>query len=145
MEIALRYLVFRRLSEDDLQGIGDVGEFLTDKMTKLAEDKNLDRTKEGELFRNLFAFLNQNVGQDACRKYAPERAKFTGGFSVSAFEVVALGMGFWMPQNIDVSLLNQKIMAIWENPTFIAESGSGISASRRIPKTVKLGREVFKA
>jgi uncharacterized protein with ParB-like and HNH nuclease domain len=53
MEIALRYLVFRRLSEGDLQGIGDVGEFLTDKMTGLAEDKNYDRTKEGKLFRNL--------------------------------------------------------------------------------------------
>jgi hypothetical protein len=54
---------------------------------------------------------------------------------VSAFEVVALGLGFWMPQHIAVGQLSQKIMDIWKNPTFINESGSGISASRRIPKT----------
>jgi hypothetical protein len=89
--------------------------------------------------------LNEDLGPDACRKYATDRGKFIGGFSVSAFEVVALGLGFWMPQHIAVDQLSQKIMDIWKNPTFIDESGSGISASRRIPKTIKLGREVFTA
>ncbi|MDR3458060.1 MAG: DUF262 domain-containing protein [Verrucomicrobiae bacterium] len=144
MEIALRFIVFRSLADQNLQNIGDVGEFLTDKMAVLAEDAGFDKNREGDIFRQTFSFLNQHLGENACKKYSPEKQKFTGGFSVSAFEVVALGVAHWMPQHTAPDLLLDKVKNIWNNPTFIAESGSGISASRRIPKTLQLGRESFR-
>lgn len=145
MEIALRYIVFRRLPEADLLRIGDVGDFLTDRITSIAEDGHFDRNSEGEHFKNLFRFLNLTMGSDACRRFSPEKNKFTGGFSVSAFEVVAIGMGKWLPQHVSASDLNRIVQEVWSNPEFIDESGSGIRASTRIPKTVKLGRDLFQA
>jgi hypothetical protein len=143
MEIALRYLVFRHLQEDELQNIGDVGGFLTDKMMHLATAPGFDRPAEGAQFKEAFDFLNIHMGQDACRRFAPDKDKFMGGFSVSAFEVVAAGVGYWFPRHVAPDVLQRKVREVWGNTTFINESGSGINASRRISKTIKLGRDLF--
>ncbi len=144
MEIALRYLVFRRLQEEEVQNIGDVGNFVTEEMTKLATAAEFDRNSASTQFRETFNFLNTQLGPDACRRFDPGKKKFVGGFSVSAFEVVALGIGYWFPHHIIPASLKAKVQELWENTTFTTESGSGINASRRISRTIKLGRQLFK-
>jgi Protein of unknown function DUF262 len=143
MEIALRYIVFQRLNEENLQNIGDVGNFISDKMMEIATDPTFSMTDEGAKFKVAFDFLNTHLGQDACRRFDPTKNKFMGGFSVSAFEVVALGVGRWLPQHIATEDILNKVKGVWSNADFINESGSGINAARRISKTIKLGRALF--
>ena len=143
MEIALRYLVFRQLSERDVQNIGDVGEFVTEKMMQMAVDVQFNMATVGNQFKETFAFINEHLGQDACRRFEPEKNKFMGGFSVSAFEVVALGIGYWFPSHVPKEELLKKLREVWRNVDFTNESGSGINAARRISKTIKRGRDLF--
>jgi len=144
MEIALRFLVFRKLGENELQQIGDVGEFLTEEMIKLATNPDYDLDGEKRLFEQLFGFINTNLGQDAFKRWVAEDAKFKGGFLVSAFETVAIGMGYWLPNHVTEQQFAEKVMALWGNTEFTENSGSGIRASTRIPKTVSLGRRLFR-
>ena len=146
MELVLRFLTLRRTSEEDLRGVGDLGDFLTQKMRKMAGNKDFRRDNEEQAFNDTFDLLNRCLGSEAFRRWDEERGKSVGGFSVSAFEAVALGIGYepaaaWN----DCTKLRDLIHGIWADAEFTSNSGSGIRASSRIPKIVPYGRNRFKA
>ncbi len=142
VELALRFLVFRTLEEDQLRGIGDVGDFVTKRMTWLID--NADRAKEAAVFRWTFGTIGQ-VGPDAFRRFDHARSRFVGGFLISAFEVVALGLGYhaeardhWTTEG-----LKHKLREVWTEPTLSERSGAGVRGSTRLPLLVPLGRRLF--
>ena len=144
LELVLRFLVFRTVQEHDLRNIGDLGEFLTDRMMDLSPKFTEFEEIEMSAFTRTFAILASSAGGDAFRRYDLGRQKFTGGFSISAFEVVALGVGYnidSLPPHFNIV---HAIKAIWSNGEFLNSSGSGVRASTRIPKTVSLGRQQFR-
>ena len=146
MELVLRFLTLRRTGEEALRGVGDLGDFLTQKMRKMAGNKDFHHDDEEQAFDGTFNLLNRCLGSEAFRKWDEERSKSVGGFSVSAFEAVALGIGHepaaaWH----DCGKLRELIHGIWADAEFTSNSGSGIRASSRIPKIVPYGRDRFKA
>jgi len=52
MELALRFLVFRKMPESELKGLNDIGEFLTDMAAQLAELKPFNIKEEENAFRS---------------------------------------------------------------------------------------------
>ena len=144
MELVLRFLVFRQRRESDLKNLGDLGEFLTKAATELANSSTFDQVKEEDAFRNTFALLKQSLSSDSFRRWDKQRKRFVGGFSVSSYEVIALGVGYnYEGLQADPSQIAEKAKTIWSDAEFTGNSGSGITASRRIPKTVPYGRRLF--
>lgn len=144
MELVLRFIVFRTMSEDKLSTIGDMGEFLTDRAIELAEQKALDFDAEGTAFKETFLVLNAQLGGDSFRRFDWAKRKFLGGFSVSAFEAVALGVGFNHEANlINPANIERKAKEIWKEPLFVDNSGSGVRASSRVPKILPYARNLF--
>jgi hypothetical protein len=144
LELVLRFLVFRRIGERDLRKIGEIGEFLTDQMMALSTKFSEFRGPAKIAFTKTFDRLASSPGGDAFRRYDRTRQKFTGGFLISAFEVVALGLGYnieSMTADFDVIPI---IKDIWSNRDFLDSSGSGVRASTRILKTIPLGRRLFR-
>jgi len=148
IELVLRFLVFRSLEEEELKQVGDLGIFLTKKMVSMAQRQGFPYETEKDAFEKTFEILYSQLGNDSFRKYDVRRDKFLGGFLVSAYEVIALGIGYNY-ENIAKSAsaldLREKVKSIWMHTEYTSWSGSGITAQRRIPKIVPLGREVFKA
>ena len=145
MELALRFLVFRGMPDSHFKNLGDIGDFLTDAAAKIAGDAKYDKKEAENAFRNTFALLQQELGADAFRRYDPTRQRFVGGFSVSAFEAVSLGVG----HNYKALLkrprtLREKVQELWMDPKFLKNSGSGVRASTRVPKIVPYGRKLFR-
>ena len=137
MELALRFIVFRAMPPMDLRSIGDVGDFLTEKAKLLAEDKSFDYKKEETAFRETFTLLASTLEDDSFRRFDKKKGRFVGGFSVSAFEAVAIGMGYNPKAAIaNPSAIAEKIKQMWNANEFVNNSGSGVSASSRIPKIV---------
>ena len=91
MELLLRFLVFSRRADDALP-IEDIGEYLNDQNRILASDPKLNRDAEARKVDDTFALLRDALGTDAFRKFDPEKKKFLGGFLVSAYEAVAMGV-----------------------------------------------------
>ena len=144
MDLVLRFLVFRAMPEGRLVNIGDMGEFLTDEMMSMATNTAFDPEEEERAFRETFAYLRSTLSSDSFRKYDEVRKKFLGGFLVSAYEVVALGIGYNYATatsgHLDVVGL---VKDVWTNVQFTSRSGSGLRASQRVPSTIPLGRSLF--
>ena len=144
MELVLRFIVFRTLPPSALSNLGDLGDFLTDQATALAVNKAFDYIGEEAAFRETFAMLSEQLASDAFRRYDPQRQRFVGGFSVSAFEAVAIGMGYNYKKVKGKGVqIPEKVKEMWTDPEFTENSGSGIRASSRVPKIIPYGRSKF--
>jgi hypothetical protein len=146
MELALRFILFRTLPVDRLKEVGDIGEFLNDNMELIAKNGKSYLNEEEEAFKATFEALDLSLQADSFRRYDAEKDKFVGGFSISAYEAVALGLGFHFSQSRSrlVAEIPGKVRSLWATTDFVENSGSGIRASSRIPKIVPLGRKLFK-
>jgi hypothetical protein len=144
MELVLRFLVFRTLAPASFANLGDIGDFLTENAKDLAKDKSFDLKKEGLVFHDTFSLLASTVGDDAFRRYDQSKKRFLGGFSVSAFEAVAIGIGY-NPKKAasDPASIVEKVKKMWSTAQFVDNSGSGIRASSRVPKIIPYGRSTF--
>jgi hypothetical protein len=126
------------------KNLEDIGEFLTDMAKLLAQDKAFDTKKEESIFRETFALLASSLGDDAFRRYDPNKKKFVGGFLVSAFEAVAIGIAYNTKKIAsDPGSLIERVKEMWSDPEFVNNSGSGVRASSRIPKIIPFGRSAF--
>lgn len=147
MELVLRFVIFRNLKEESMKGIGYVGNFLTEKMVEIATKKieDFDFKQEEDAFRVTFEILNRHVGSNSFHRYSPEKQKFLGGFLLSAYEVIALGIGYNYAglSKSDTNIID-KVKEVWLNQEYAKWSGSGTTAERRIPNLLPLGRQIFK-
>jgi hypothetical protein len=149
-ELALRFLALKDMDNEALRSIGDMSDFLDTRSIEFARDSTYDSEAEAESFTDLFSMLNEALGDDSFRRYDANTERFLGGFSVSAFEAITVGVHAsfedWLaldPEARKTSLL-EKVQGLWQDAEFRSNSGSGIRASGRIPKTVPRGRELFR-
>jgi hypothetical protein len=144
LELALRFIVLLDISVTELNQIKDIGVFLTDQMVDLAQNKTLDSKKYERTFFKTFDTLARTTNSDSFRRYAKKDDKFGGGFLLSAYEVIALGIGFNVANLPTDKEIDSRIKGIWSNKKYTQWSGSGITAMRRLPHIVPFGREIFK-
>lgn len=144
MELALRFIIFATIDLAKLSAIGDVGVFLTDSMVELAEAATFDRDEAANRFKATFDLIAQAAGDDAFARYAAEKGRFMGGFILSAFEVIAFGLGYNTDNPPTAPDILERTKVLWSNQTYKDWSGSGITATRRLPRLVPLGRDIFK-
>lgn len=144
LELVLRFVVFRSMPEDRLREVRDVGGFMTDRMVEIAKNPDFSYDEEADAFRTTFELLNETVGSNSFRRYIRDQDKFTGGFLVSPYETVALGIGYNYQRLVGNSnLIEPRLKSIWENEVYTRNSGSGVPAATRLPRIVPLGRQIF--
>ena len=148
LELATRFLVFRKLGDEALRGIGDIGEFLNDEVIKLAEPEyfNSIRTTEERAFKFTFEKLAQALEEQSFHRYDANKGKYVGGFSLSAFEALAIGLGFHFEKYVEGAVvpdIGEVSQQVWSDQIFQRYSGSGVRASSRIPAIIPLGRQLF--
>ncbi len=147
IELVVRFLVFRTVTMERLREIGDIGEFLTDEIVRLAQSNDFDQDREEAAFRFTFRQLAEALQDSSFNKYDPDRQRFLGGFLISVYEVLALGIGANYESYEDgapVPDITQIAKALWTNERFLYRTGSGIRASSRLPHTIPMGREYFR-
>jgi len=91
--------------------------------------------------------LDRILGDEAFRRFSQKKDRFEGGFSISAFESLAIGVGYNYKKAATTmtDAFVTKVKGMWSDPNFVDNSGSGVSASSRVPKIVPYGRKVFAA
>lgn len=144
-ELILRFILLTEATNDQIRSIGDVGVFLNEKMTDLASNRDFSTKETEDLFRKTFQILEHHLGSDAFRRFNVTKNKFEGGFLVSVYEVVALGIAFNIKNNTlcDPNDIINKAKSIWTTQDFTNWSASGMTATRRLPKLIPFGRNLF--
>lgn len=155
LELVIRFLVLTYSTVEALRGFTDVDTFLTDQAVVLAEGRGrsinrvFSETEATSLFARTFALLAE-IGIDSFRRYDSGRKKTTGGFTVSSFEAVTVGVAAnidaWenVSEDVRLSQLLEKIQSLASEPNFRRSSGAGVRATQRIPVMVTLGRRHFR-
>lgn len=143
MELISRFLVFRTIDEGQLKGIDELSEFLTDKITAIAQLEDFDYEKEGDAFKRTFDILYESTGGDSFQRFDRTKEKYIGGFYISPFEVLALGIGYNYQKINNTEKVKSLISKFWKKDISSLKTGSGVSASTRIPSTIPYGRELF--
>lgn len=145
IEIALRFLVYKNINSIDFTK--DVGKLLTDKVIEFASDEHFDFKNEKIIFDKVFLLLNKAYGDDVFRKWDENKSKFTGPFSISAFETIALGLArkieLYEDTHENIEKIRAIIKGISQNPIFVEKSGSGKRAPTRVPYLLPLGEKLF--
>jgi hypothetical protein len=146
MELVVRFLTLRTIEIPKLRGLSDVGTFLTDRIIHLSET-NIDLDKEGHIFISTFDILSAALLDDSFRRYDVVKERFMGGFLVSVFEVLGIGLGHnatsWGTTPDDLAAIRSIAVSLWQNPDFTGHQGSGVGGTTRILHTVPLGRRLF--
>ncbi|WP_270593682.1 MULTISPECIES: DUF262 domain-containing protein [Butyricimonas] len=143
LELITRFLVLKNIEIDKLKGIIDFGAFLNTEILELIH-KGIDWEKEYKIFQETFSLLLCTKG-DCFKRYDSTKEKFSGGFLVSAFEIVALGIGYNIEQGHSISPedIEKDIKEIWIETTINGPRWAGANAASRLLKTLPLGRKGF--
>jgi hypothetical protein len=144
MDLALRFIVLREASD---VGVGDIHEFLRDRMEEIALDSSFDFAGEERRFRDVFRTLDEAVGSDSFRPWNPVRGAFRGGFSLAGFEGISLMLArrwdeVWRLGNrFDFSVF---IKEVWTQPEY-TKSFSGLRARERMARVMPAVERVLQA
>ncbi|MCP1319414.1 DUF262 domain-containing protein [Halomonas sp. 707B3] len=143
LELALRFIIFSCIDASELDQLGDVGIFITERMRSIAIDPDFDQADWESLFKRTFDLLQNSLAEESFKRYSIEKQKFTGGFLLSQYEVIAYGIGYNIKAGNPVHDVKAKAESIWSDNRYTDWSGSGITATRRLPRILPFGREVF--
>jgi Protein of unknown function DUF262 len=145
-ELALRFVLLAQIPQEDIKSIGDVGDFLTERMTDVAQDKKFKRVPVKQLFEDTFTALNETLEDDAFKRYSTKKGRHEGGFLLSLFEVVALGVAFNLASGTlcAKAKIAERARSVWKDKAFTDWATSGVTASRRLPRLIPLGRTLFR-
>lgn len=151
MELALRFIILISIEPNDIKGVTDFGEFITEKMVEIVEDEDFARDEMEIKFRETFKLLDETLGDSSFQKYNATKERFEGKFLVASYETVAIGLGknidLWKDLEINDDLaknLTDKVKEIWASGKFQAKYGSGINVTSRVPVIIPLGQSILK-
>ena len=145
VELALRFAVLGQIAEEKVKSVGDVGVFLTEKMTELSQDNTFNKVTNKKLFDDTFSILDEVLGDTAFKRFSVRKNRHEGGLLVSLYEVVALGVAYNLAKGTlcEKADIVNRARSVWNDANFTDWTGAGVTASRRLPKLIPYGRKLF--
>lgn len=147
MELALRFFIYKNIDLDEIKGVYDLAEFITDKMIEYASSEDFNFDFEKSIFLKTFEYIYNTVGDDAFKRYNNDKKIFQGRFLLSMYETIAVGVGKNISKgDIDFNpeVVREKVSSVWSNQDFQSRTGSGVSVSSRLPVLIPLGESLFR-
>lgn len=143
MDLALRFITLRDVEPGS---IGDVHEYLRDRMEIIALDKDFNLEAEKRLFKEVFKFLDNAVDGNAFRPWSESIGAFRGAFALGAYEGLALSLGRnWthIRKVRDKFNLLHVIKDLWSQPEY-KKSFSGLRARERMVRVAPAAERVIR-
>ncbi|MEV6743450.1 DUF262 domain-containing protein [Streptomyces sp. NPDC051080] len=150
VELVCRFFSLVTSTPQELRDMDSVDLFLTEKMLGLAEDEGFDRNSWRKVFRDTFALLSASLEAESFRRYDSSKGRFLGGFSVSAFEAVSVGVA----SNLDAwarvkegrrqERLRERVEEMWSEHFFRSQARGGVRGTTRIPVTIPAAKDFFR-
>lgn len=141
MELVLRFISLLHYRYDSKKELKD---FFDDIIEQILLDTDFKYDIYKEEFELTFKLLNQVAGENVFKRY--DGQAFKGKFLESAFEAIAVGVGFNLKKYAaadNLKELAQKIKDLHAQDTFRKNTGSGSNAKTRINKVIPFSKEYF--
>ncbi len=142
IELVIRFICLRNIPIEEVSNLSDLSDFLNIRIIENMDNRAFNWDLEYDIFRKTFEKLASSSRENSFERYNKETQKFSGGFLVSAYEMVALGVGC-DPDKVTNEEITEKIKQVWQKVTDDDISWKGYNASGRLVKTLKVGRAIF--
>lgn len=144
LDLICRLLAYTKSSDQELRKMDSVDEYVTSKLQDLFSTTEFNRNSFHDEFTRLFKLLNETMDETSFRKYNKSLSRHTGGFSVSGFEGITVGLlanlNRW--EN-DKEGLATRIREMWGDPEFAQNTKAGTRGTTRISAIVPWARAYF--
>ncbi|MBQ4647430.1 MAG: DUF262 domain-containing protein [Candidatus Gastranaerophilales bacterium] len=137
-DLVIRYLCFKYSTIDELLAVKSVGDFLNNKISKLAYE-GLNYKNEIEYFEYIFKQINLQLSKKAFRKWDTETLKPVGPFLMAQYEAVIYGI----LKSENCSNLNNKLDYLISHDIYKEYSKGGIAVQGRWSNILELARSIF--
>lgn len=148
MELVSRFIALRTSDMDIVkERLIEVGSFLSESLVEMAtQQKQLE--PERHAFDRTFSLINSSFGSNAFRRYDAATNRFLGMSQVSAFEAIAVGLGYnidsWDPDDDrQIEEFRERVKTLWDEPEFRSKQGSGVRGTDRILNIIPFSRAHF--
>lgn len=147
LELLLRFLMLHnRKITGKRGGLGDFPTKLNEWVVDFAENFPAQSAEFEQTFTATFDFLSHSASETVFRKWDVGYRKFRGGFSSTAFEAIALGIGFHIANG---STYREDVLEaakeLWVTLPETLGTTTGLATGDRFAKTVPLGRTIMAA
>lgn len=150
LEFALRFIVYRNIKRSEYSLSDDITRLLTDAMKGYCIHQTLDYEKEQEIFEKTFSLLNQSLGEDVFKAYYPKEDRFKGALTVSAFEIIAIGVAenlqFILELDNPTEYIKHKVKDLYSDEVYIKLKNGKISSQKAVTRFTTLtefGKKYF--
>ena len=144
-ELVLKFFIFKNVAIEEIKEHNDLNSLITTKALEYCNHGVFNRDFEESIFTQTFDIINNIMNDKAFKRFNTSKNKATGGFLISGFETIAIGIGNNLQNDTLIPLENIEdvCQSIWDHSDFKEVAGSGSNARRRLPVLIPLGKRMF--
>ena len=143
IELVVKYFVLR-YSTFEVSDSENYNNFITEEILSLIDDKKIDREKDEEIFKKTFKLIFDIMGENAFKRYNPEKGMHCGPVLVGAYEAIVPGVS----ENIEYyegnhEILKKRIDDIYTSKEYNDATKRGVRPVARIKKLAIASRKLL--
>jgi hypothetical protein len=143
-ELILRFIYLHQNEDISAGSLRRFGQKLDDAAVEFAENMSTVGERVTATFESTFEILEDVLGPNAFRKWNPTKDRFEGGFSNTAFEVLAMGLGYHIANDLPYRTdLERVAQDFWSTSPAGSGFATGMSTERRLSRTIRWGRSLL--
>lgn len=143
IELVVKYFVLR-YSVFEVSDSENYNNFITDEILSLIDDKKIEREKDEDIFKRTFKLIFDTMGENAFKRYNPEKDTHCGPVLVGAYEAIVPGVS----ENIEYyeknhEMLKKSIDDIYTSKEYNDATKRGVRPVARIKKLAIASRKLL--
>lgn len=143
IELVVKYFVLR-YSEFGVSDSENYNNFITDEILSLIDDKKIEREKDEDIFKRTFKLIFDTMGENAFKRYNPEKDTHCGPVLVGAYEAIVPGVS----ENIEYYEKNHEMFKkciddIYTSKEYNDATKRGVRPVARIKKLAIASRKLL--
>ena len=143
IELVLRFLILHNWTDVSYTAFRNFSGVLDDQSVALAESFPMGFDRLEEIFDETFSVLSSEGGPDVFRKWDAHKG-FSRGFLNTAYEVVALGLGYRVANRMTYRTdIKNAVIELWSRDDMTTRFATGLSTETRLTRMIPLGRELL--
>lgn len=143
IELVVKYFVLK-YSTFEVSDSENYNNFITDEILTLIDDKKIEREKDEEIFKKTFKLIFDVMGENAFKRYNPEKGMHCGPVLVGAYEAIVPGVsenvGYYEKNH---EMLKKCIDEIYTSKEYNDATKRGVRPVARIKKLAIASRKLL--
>ena len=143
IELVVKYFILR-YSEFDVSDSENYNNFVTDEILSLIDNNKIKQEKDEEIFQKTFKLIFDVMGENAFKRYNPEKGVHCGPVLVGAYEAIIPGVS----ENVEFYANSQEILKecidnIYISTEYQEATKRGVRPVARIKKLAMASRKLL--